>query len=140
LRRQPRERYFGDAAHLAHRMIDMEDIDAVIVLLSMEGKILLVARSKVAEFDVSRVMREFGGGGHPTAASATIKGEALEIVEERLRELIRVNVKAAKVASDIMTRPVISVQWDVPIKEAEAMMTRYGVNVLPILKEIPMPV
>jgi len=130
-----REQYFGDAAHLAHRMIDMEDIDAVIALLSMEGKILLVARSKVPEFDVSKVMREFGGGGHPTAASATIKGEALEIVEERLLELIRVNVKPEKVASDIMTRPVISIQWDVPIKEAEAMMTRYGVNVLPILRE-----
>ena len=130
-----REQYFGDAAHLAHRMMDMEDIDAVVVLLSMEGKILLVARSKVPEFDVSGVMREFGGGGHRTAASATIKGEALEIVEERLLELIRINIKPGKVASDIMTRPVISVQWDVSIKEAEEMMTRYGVNVLPILKD-----
>jgi tRNA nucleotidyltransferase (CCA-adding enzyme) len=128
-----REQYFGDAAHLAHRMIDMEDIDAVIVLLSMEGKIVLVARSKVPEFDVSRVMRDFGGGGHPTAAAATIKGEALEIVEERLQQLIRENVKPAKVASDIMTRPVISVQRDVTIKHAEGMMTRYGVNVLPVL-------
>jgi tRNA nucleotidyltransferase (CCA-adding enzyme) len=34
-----------------------------------------------------------------------------------------------------MTSPVISIGWDTPIKEAEAMMTRYGVNVLPILKE-----
>lgn len=126
--------YVGDAAHLAHRMIDMEDIDAVIVLISMEGKTVLVGRSKVPEFDVSRVMREFGGGGHPTAAAATIKGEALEMVEERLLDLIRANVKQAKVASDIMTRPVISVQRDVSIKEAEAMMTRYGVNVLPILQ------
>jgi tRNA nucleotidyltransferase (CCA-adding enzyme) len=130
-----RAQYVGDAAHLAHRMIDMEDIDAVIALISMEGKILLVARSKVPEFDVSRVMREFGGGGHATAAAATIKGEALEIVEERLQDLIRTSVKQAKVASDIMTRPVISIQQDVSIKEAEAMMTRYGVNVLPILQE-----
>ncbi len=128
-----REQYFGDAAHLAHRMIDMEDIDAVIVLLSMEGKTVLVARSKVPEFDVSGVMRAFGGGGHPTAAAATIKGEALEIVEDRLQQLIRENVKPAKVASDIMTRPVISVQGDITIKQAEAMMTRYGVNVLPVL-------
>ena len=36
-----REQYVGDAAHLAHRMMDMEDIDAVFVLLRMEGKILL---------------------------------------------------------------------------------------------------
>lgn len=130
-----REHYFGDAAHLAHRMMDMEDIDAVIVLLGMEGKILMVARSKVPELNVSKVMTEFGGGGHPTAASATIKEASLEVIEESLTTLLNANVKPGKVASDIMTRPVISIQWDVPVKEAEAMMTRYGVNVLPVLKD-----
>jgi tRNA nucleotidyltransferase (CCA-adding enzyme) len=49
--------------------------------------------------------------------------------------MLQVSVKPGKVASDIMTRPVISIQWNVTIKEAEAMMTRYGVNVLPVLKE-----
>jgi tRNA nucleotidyltransferase (CCA-adding enzyme) len=130
-----REGYIGDAAHLAHRMMEIEDIDAVVVLLDMEGKILMVARSKVPEFNVSNVMKEFGGGGHPTAASATIKEASLEVVEERLKELLYKHVKPGKVASDIMTSPVISIKWDSSIKEAEAMMTRYGVNVLPILKE-----
>jgi tRNA nucleotidyltransferase (CCA-adding enzyme) len=130
-----REQYYGDAAHLAHRMMDMEDIDAVIVLLRMEGKILIVGRSKVPELDVSKVMAEFGGGGHPAAASATVKEASLEVVEERVLDLLKVNVKPGKVASDIMTRPVISVRWDVSVKEAEAMMTRYGVNVLPVLRD-----
>ena len=130
-----REQYFGDAAHLAHRMMDMEDIDAVVVLLGMEGKILIVARSKVPELDVSRVMMEFGGGGHATAASATIKEASLEVVEEKLAALLNANVKPGKVASDIMTKPVISIQGEVSVKEAEVMMTRYGVNVLPVLKE-----
>ncbi|MBI5188149.1 MAG: CBS domain-containing protein [Nitrospirae bacterium] len=130
-----RDSYFGDAAHLAHRMMDIEDIDAVIVMLSMEGKMLIVARSRVSELDVSEVMKEFGGGGHPTAASATIKEASLEVIEDRLTKLLYGCVKPGKVASDIMTRPVISIQWDSPIKEAEAMMTRYGVNVLPVLRE-----
>jgi tRNA nucleotidyltransferase (CCA-adding enzyme) len=129
-----REQYLGDAAHLAHRMMDMEDIDAVIVLLSMDGKILMVARSKVPELDVSKVMKEFGGGGHPTAASATIKEASLEVVEERLIDMLDSAVKPGKVAADIMTRPVISVQAGVPVKDAESMMTRYGVNVLPVLE------
>jgi tRNA nucleotidyltransferase (CCA-adding enzyme) len=129
-----REQYLGDAAHFAHRMMDMEDIDAVIVLLSMDGKILMVARSKVPELDVSKVMKEFGGGGHPTAASATIKEASLEVVEERLINMLDSSVKPGKVAADIMTRPVISVQSDVPVKDAESMMTRYGVNVLPVLE------
>jgi tRNA nucleotidyltransferase (CCA-adding enzyme) len=130
-----REGYLGDAAHLAHRIMEIEDIDALAVLLSMEGKILIVARSKVPELDVSKVMREFGGGGHPTAAAATIKEASLELVEERLTEQLHKYIKPGKVASDIMTRPVISIRWDSSIKEAEAMMTRYGVNVLPVLRE-----
>ena len=130
-----REGYLGDAAHLAHRIMEIEDIDAVAVLLSMEGKILLVARSKVPELDVSKVMREFGGGGHPTAAAATIKEASLEVVEERLTELVHKYIKPGKAASDIMTSPVISIKWDSSVKEAEKMMTRYGVNVLPVLRE-----
>jgi len=130
-----REHYLGDAAHLAHRMMDMEDIDAVIILIEMEGKIVMVARSRVPELDVSKVMNEFGGGGHPTAASSTIKESSLEVIEEKLTDIINMNIKPGKVASDIMTRPVIHIQWDISVKEAESMMTRYGVNVLPVLKE-----
>lgn len=130
-----REGYLGDAAHLAHRMMDMEDIDAVLVLLSMEGKILMVGRSKVPELDVSKIMSEFGGGGHPTAASATIKEASLEVVEDRLTELLHRYVKPGKIASDIMTSPVISIEWNASIKEAEGMMTTYGVNVLPVLRD-----
>jgi len=130
-----REHYSGDAAHLAHRMMEMEDIDAVVVLLNFEGKIIMVARSKVPELDVSKVMKEFGGGGHPTASSATVKEASLEIIEEKLLDMLNRNVKPGKIASDIMTKPVICIQWNSRIKEAEVMMTRYAINVLPVLKK-----
>lgn len=129
-----RESYLGDAAHLAHRIMDMEDIDALFVLLRMEGKILIVARSRAPELNVADVMREFNGGGHSTAAAATVKEESLEIVEERLTRVILDNVKPDKAASDIMTSPVVSINWDSAIKEIETIMTKYGVNVLPVIK------
>ncbi|MCX5717021.1 MAG: CBS domain-containing protein [Nitrospirae bacterium] len=128
------ESYLGDAAHLAHRIMDMEDIDALFVLLRMEGKILMVARSRAPELNVADVMREFNGGGHSTAAAATVKEESLEIVEERLTRVILDNVKPVKIASDIMTSPVVSINWDSAIKEIETIMTKYGVNVLPVIK------
>ncbi|HBR22329.1 MAG TPA: hypothetical protein DD713_07190 [Nitrospiraceae bacterium] len=129
-----RESYLGDAAHLAHRIMDMEDIDALFVLLRMEGKILLVARSRAPELNAADVMREFNGGGHSTAAAATVKEESLEIIEERLTRVILDNVKPGKVASDIMTSPVVSINWDSAVKEIETIMTKYGVNVLPVIK------
>ncbi|MBI3377728.1 MAG: CBS domain-containing protein [Nitrospirae bacterium] len=131
------ESYLGDAAHLAHRIMDMEDIDALFVLLRMEGKILIVARSRAPELNVADVMRELNGrgGGHSTAAAATVKEESLEIVEERLTRVILANVKPGKVASDIMTSPVVSINWDSTVKEIETIMIKYGVNVLPVMKD-----
>ncbi len=125
---------FGDVAHLAHTIMDMEDMDAVFLLIGMADKILIVARSRVAELDVAQVLSEFGGGGHRSAASATIKDIPFEIVEERLIESCRKHVRPAKAARDVMTTPVVVIQWDQTIKEAEDMLTRYGVNVLPVVR------
>ncbi len=133
--RATREMYIGDAAHLAHRIMELEDIDAVVLLLAMEGKILIIGRSRVPELDVGELLREFGGGGHRSAASATIREASLEVVAEKIVDRLSVYVKPGKTAADIMTSPVITIQWDSLIKEAEDMMTKFGVNVLPIIRD-----
>ena len=127
--------YFGDAALLAHKIMDLEDIDAVVLILGMQGRIILVGRSRAKEFDVAALLREFGGGGHHAAASATIKGDSLEMVEEQILRRIPEHIKPGKVAADIMTSPVISIPWDSSIREAEDSMTKFGVNVLPVIKD-----
>lgn len=130
-----RESYVGDAAHLAHKLMDMQDIDAVFLLLDMEGKILIVGRSRVPELDAGEVLSDFGGGGHPTAGSATIREASLDVAADRLRSLLPRYVRPGKKAADVMTSPVIAIPWDSTIKEAEDTLTRYGVNVLPILRD-----
>jgi len=130
-----REEYVGDAAHLAHRIMDMEDIDGLIFLLSTEGKTLVIGRSRAPELDISEVMRELGGGGHPSAASASVKDIPFDLLEEKVRGLLRTAIRSTKTAKDIMTTPVITISSDSTIKEAESMMTRYGVNVLPVVRD-----
>jgi tRNA nucleotidyltransferase (CCA-adding enzyme) len=133
--RAVRESYVGDAAHLAHRIMELEDIDAVLLLLNMEGKILIIARSRVPELDVGELLKQFNGGGHPTAASATVKEASLELVAEKIVNTLPAYVKPGKTAADIMNSPVITIQWDSSIKEAEDMMTKFGVNVLPVIRD-----
>ncbi|MGC2061757.1 MAG: CBS domain-containing protein [Thermodesulfovibrionales bacterium] len=130
-----RDSYVGDAAHLAHKIMDMEDVDAVALLLDMGGKILIIFRSRVPELNVSALAKEFGGGGHPSAASATVREASLAIVADTIRDLLPKHVRPGKIAADIMTTPVITIQSHNTIKEAEDMLTRYGVNVLPVLKD-----
>lgn len=126
---------FSDVAHLAHKVMEMEDVDAVILLISMGDKIVIVGRSRASELDMAKVLSAFGGGGHPSAASVTIKDMPFELIEGKLNEEIRANVRPGKTARDVMTTPVITIQGSNAIKEAQEMMTRYGVNVLPVLKK-----
>ncbi len=130
-----RQHYIIDAAGLAHRIMDMEDIDALVVLIEMEGKTILIGRSRVSEFDVTCVLSEFGGGGHPSAGSAKVEGTPLELIEETVLKKIPKCIRPEKLVRHVMTFPVITTSHRTTIKETETLMTRYGVNVLPVLKE-----
>lgn len=130
-----REEYPGEVAHLAHRIMEMENIDALILLLDIAGKITIIARSNVPELDVSELLSPFRGGGHPSAASASVKDRNLEEIELEITERLRNIVRPQKLAKDVMTPHVISIEPEATIKEAERELTKYGVNVLPIVKD-----
>src|SRR6185369_4198481 len=61
--------YIGDIAVLAHMMRDMEGLEALFLVVGMGNRVCLVARSRLPEVPVGEILREFGGGGHATAAS-----------------------------------------------------------------------
>ncbi len=128
------EEYPGEIAHLAHRIMEMDHIDAVILMLEMPGRVVIIARSSVTELDVSELLAPLGGGGHPSAASATIKDKELEELEAKLTEYLRAVIKPVKLAKDIMTTHVITIDPDATLKEAEKELTKYGINVLPVIK------
>ena len=127
------DKYISELSTITHKVRDMENLDVLFVLVRMEDKIQLVARSRLPEVDVGEIAREFGGGGHATAASASIKELTAIQVEERLLRLLRDRIKPFKTAKDIMTSPVKTVQENATILEAGDLMTRYGVNVLPVI-------
>lgn len=128
------DKYMHDLAILAHKMRDMEGLDVLFVAVRMDDRIHMVARSRIPEVDVGEIASEFGGGGHSTASSATIRDISLDEVEYRLIEILRKKIRSKDTAKQIMTAPVKTIQDSAIIKEAEETMTRYGVNVLPVLK------
>ena len=57
------DHYIGDIASLAHLMRDMENLDALFVVVAMEDNVYLVARSHVPEVNAGEIMKHFKGGG-----------------------------------------------------------------------------
>ena len=130
-----RDKYIGDVAYLAHKLRDIEETDALFLLVMMDERIQLIGRSHTPEVDVSEIAQPFGGGGHPAASSAVIRDVSLEEAEEKLLSILREKIHPARTAGDIMTSPVKCITWDSALSKAEKMMTRYEVNVLPVLKK-----
>jgi len=128
------ERYVPEAALLVHKLRAMENPEALFALLRMEDKVYLIARSKVEQVDVGKVALEFGGGGHPTAASASIKDMTLPEAKERLTRVLSKLVKPKVCAKDIMTAPLKTIEAAKPLKEARTVMQRFGLGVLPVVE------
>ncbi len=129
------DRYIGDIAVLVHKLKDMENLDVLFVLVRMEDRIYLIGRSRLEEVNVSEIATEFGGGGHPTAASATVKGMALIEAHDRLVKTLEEMVRPKKVARDAMVYPVKTIGPERTLEEAGEILTRYNLTILPVLDD-----
>jgi tRNA nucleotidyltransferase (CCA-adding enzyme) len=128
------DRYVGDLAMLTHKLRDMENINVLFTLVRMDNRVHLVARSRLEMVDVGRIVETFGGGGHATAASATIKDLTLYQVQERLLRLLRETIRPLKRAQDIMTVPVKAIPEHFTIRSAAEIMNRFSLAHLPVVR------
>ncbi|MBI5455181.1 MAG: CBS domain-containing protein [Deltaproteobacteria bacterium] len=127
------ERYTGDIATLAHRMMDIESMGSLFLLVDSEDRVHVIARSRTPKVDVGKVARAIGGGGHSTAASATLKMTLVE-AKETLLSAIRRTVAPERTASDIMSYPPITLPPSTILKDAIELMRRYGINAAPVAR------
>lgn len=129
------DQYIGDVAVLVHKLKDMENLNAVFALIRMEDRVYLIARSRVAEVDVAEVALHFGGGGHQTAASATIKDLTLAEAKEQLLRILHEAVRPSPLAKELMIPNLITIERRAKLKEADEVFKRYvAISVLPVLE------
>ena len=128
------DRYVGDIAVLTHKLMDMENLDVLFTLVLMENRVYLIGRSRIEEVNAADIASEFGGGGHPTAASAAAKGMSLLEAHSKLVKTLQEMVKPKKVAKDVMTYPAKSVEPERTMEEAGEYLARYHLNALPVLQ------
>ena len=124
--------FIPDLANLAHKLRDVESLDVVFLVVQMGDKTHVIARSRIPAVNAGTVLAELGGGGHATAAAGVVRDTYLQ-TRERLIDILKRHIKPGGVVHDIMTTPVKSIQEGSTIAEAGEAMTRFSVNVLPVL-------
>jgi tRNA nucleotidyltransferase (CCA-adding enzyme) len=127
--------YVDEFAPIVRRFMTMENIDVLFALISMGGRIYLIARSRMADVNVGIIARDMGGGGHPTAASATLKDITLIQAQEKLIHTLHRHILPQPIAREMMSQPAISVPPDTPISTVKEILTRYNINSMPVCAE-----
>lgn len=126
--------YVADLAALAHVMRDMENLDALFLVVAMDKHVYIVARSRINEVNAGEILRRFHGGGHATAASAAIHDQPLKRVLQKLEERLLLEVRPRVSAGDIMSSPVKTMPVTLTINEAREQLTRYNCNAMPVMQ------
>ena len=78
--------YVDGVSNLAHKIVDLTDARALVLLVEMDGRVFVVVRSRTDGIDAAVIAAAFGGGGHPQAASAISRGD---LEEARVRSSSR---------------------------------------------------
>jgi tRNA nucleotidyltransferase (CCA-adding enzyme) len=134
-----------EISSVAHKMRDVLNPDALLLLVATQQGIRLVARSTSDQVDVSAIAEAMGGGGHKRAASALIRpDEHLEEEEtqdflEQQFDLLLKNlekyVKPALTVSGIMSKDPLILTPDTSVREAHRLMQRYGYEGYPVVSD-----
>ena len=125
--------YIDDFALIVRRFMIMEDLDTLFALVSMAGRIYLISRSRIPEVNAGTLARDFGGGGHATAAAATIHDMTLIEAQDKLIRILHRHIRPQAIAREMLSHPVISVSADSSINQAHSLLTRYNITTLPVV-------
>ncbi|HLN64726.1 MAG TPA: CBS domain-containing protein, partial [Symbiobacteriaceae bacterium] len=127
--------YVGGLALVLHTLMEIQPAHALFAAVKMADRVHLVGRSEVPWVDTAAVAAAFGGGGHPQAASAVVKGAAVADVTARLEQVLEQVVERPRMVRDVMSSPVKTIRQTRSVRDAERLMLRYGHSGLPVVDE-----
>jgi len=126
------DRYHEEAAYVVHRWVETFDLPVGVALLVQPPNINIILRSRVSGLHVGQVAQRFGGGGHPTAASARVSGSTEVEVRERLLATLAEAMPPPVTARDLALPRIFTLPAFFTVEQAKDRMNHLRVNALPV--------
>jgi tRNA nucleotidyltransferase (CCA-adding enzyme) len=123
-----------ELSSIAHKIRDLLDPDALILLVKIRGGVQLICRSSHDNIDVADIAAHFGGGGHPRAAAALIKEQALDDLHHELLGVLPQIVQPPITVAEIMSRAPQVLTPETPVQEVSERMQRFGYEGYPVVE------
>ncbi len=126
------ESYIPGLSLIAHKLIELVDVDIVFVVFKMKKDIYIIGRSTSPDFNLTPIMSKFGGGGHPTASSALVRNQSVESIKDEIVKSLSITYFPVLKAYHIMSSPVKIVHPSTTVREALTTMVKMGYSGLPV--------
>ena len=132
----PLDRMVDNMAGVTTQALELAGYEALFALFPVRkgNRVLVIARARVPYVDVAAIIKAVGGGGHPGAASATVKkGDAAQL-REQLLEALRIQPPRPRVVGDIMSSPVHTVGPEMPLEKLRDTLQHWRYTGVPVVK------
>ncbi|HSN77324.1 MAG TPA: CBS domain-containing protein [Anaerolineae bacterium] len=127
--------YNDEISTLAHSLRDVYEPAGLFLLVDLDDRIQMVARSTSDAVDVGSIAKQLGGGGHARAAAALIRNRSVDDVQAQLLDLLQETVKPSLTVAQIMTHGnPITVPPGTTIEEMAPIIQRYGFEGYPVVE------
>lgn len=122
--------YVDGISILTHKLMDLGNHKVGFIITQMKERVHVIGRSRIAGVNVSKICEKFGGGGHPSAASAVVKDRSkLQVKEALIEELKRISNNLLN-AAEIMEKDVVTVSKNTKIDSAYKILKENNKNII----------
>ncbi len=120
---------------VVEKVFDVENQDVYfgIFHFTKRKKTLIIARNQKDNIHLNEILKDFGGGGHEKAASATVKNELGKTVYGNLLNYLNKALKPAVTAGEIMSSPAEVIDVATSLLEASLYMEHINHTGLPVV-------
>lgn len=127
--------YVDQINSVAHRLRDLLDAEALLVVVGHPTGVQLVARATNDAVPVGEIARIFGGGGHDRAAAASIEDLGAAQVVEQLWQAIQQRVQPKTRVADLMSFGVQTVEAHQKLSAVIQQLRRIGHEGYPVVEQ-----
>jgi len=126
------DNYVPGLSKLASQLMELTEIDALLLANEYpvgegeDSRFTVIGRSQIPGTNLNQLFQQFGGGGHPKAASLTLRGKEFDNIFHQLLDQFKATIPHPPTARDLMSSPVRTIRPETTIEEAQRILLRYG--------------
>lgn len=126
--------FVDELAPLVSRCLELFDLPLLFAVFGEGDRATLIARGQLEGFHLGQALTALaGGGGHETAAAASVKGATALELRERLLAYLQGALPPVARARDLMIAPFVAVDAGATVLQAKQRLLRARINAAPVV-------